>query len=375
MKREKLIVTLRNRYWILIGLNILILSASIASIVLFFVIIAKDNSNQNPYHDLDDSRCPKPNNTTIEEILNFFYFIFFVMASNFVLIEIKGKLTRNIKYNLLSLIRTTISIDDESDQLKTTINSFIQTRSKKYIGFVYLASLFMAYLVKLFAQCETFVTPIEIVSLITATLCVLIGLESVIDIIEASRIICKHSKMAQGFNGECDQTDIYKILNCYSLKLGVIKMEFDLIKKIKKEFKKEKIILCVFYFLVFSTGATIFVLFVISYIEYKTYIVINDFNETLCVNQYYNNSTSSKNPHYKVAEFNFVSLILSTVLFTITLASKNFLQKNVDSKKFIKMDILAAKRRTENEEAKNKYEEAKKIYEEAKGKYEEAKKK
>jgi hypothetical protein len=167
MERKELKKSLRSRYSILIIINACIFALSIAAIVLFVLIIIADPSNQDPYHNQDESGCPKPKFDAIKKILKFFYGVFFVVAFNFLLIEIKNKLTRNVKYNLLNLATITIKNNDELDQLKTAINSSIQIRSKKFIGFVYLAGLFVSYFTNLFAQCETFVTPIEIVSLIT----------------------------------------------------------------------------------------------------------------------------------------------------------------------------------------------------------------
>jgi hypothetical protein len=148
--------------------------------------------------------------------------------------------------------------------------------------------------------------------------------------------------------GNCDGTEIYTILEFYLFGEKVNKFKWGLF--------------AVLNLLAFAIGAVIFGLFIASFLKYKENIVKENFNETSCVDKYYDNSNPSvKNPHDYVSINNIVSLLFSTILFTLTLMSKNFLQKLIDSIQFSKMKSLATKKSDQLQSSANDNESKKRI--------------
>jgi len=144
-RRQQLRNELLFRYEWLMGITLALLLTSLVPIVLFFVIYLSDESNYDPYHNLDSSGCPKPKEGTLQNITIEFMVLFFSAGVLLILIEIRDKLTRNIKYNLTNLIRQKTTSDDELDELTGKLDLFLKFKTKNYLGLVYLASFLVIY--------------------------------------------------------------------------------------------------------------------------------------------------------------------------------------------------------------------------------------
>ena len=323
---EKLINHLKLCYFIIAILNILICISSSAAVVLFCLLISSDVTTYNPYSGRNVNDCPEPSADVILSIEKYFIMSYFSAALSFFLLETRDKLVSQAKSTQIFIVKENLENSDEIEELTKLLST---NPAFKPVKFTTLAAVLTTTLTKLFSQCDTFVTPIEITSLLVSTACFLISMNTFVQFIQNVRLF--YNWISSDFikkdiykEGQTSRQDVYQLISFF-------KFYSEKIPDFEYEACSIHFALNIF---ILIASLSVFGLIVPTYYEFRK-IVINNFNETYCREHYYEDKF-----HYGYALFNTLALASSTFLFSLISAKKNALNHRTFHMLFKKLHSL-----------------------------------